>query len=90
MRNISTPQTQKDRTLQLLECRGIMRLSELKAHGVHPPTLTRLVDEGVIFRPSRGLYELAGANIDLAHDLAEMAKRVPKGGHLSDFRPAIS
>jgi predicted transcriptional regulator of viral defense system len=72
-------QTQRDRTLVLLESHGIMRLTELKEHGIHPPTLTRLVDEGVIVRSSRGIYQRADASIDLAHDLAGMAKRVPKG-----------
>ena len=78
-RNMDTHHTQRDRTLHLLESHGIMRLSELKAHGIHPPTLTRLVDEGAIVRSSRGVYQLADANVELAHDLAEMAKRVPKG-----------
>jgi Transcriptional regulator, AbiEi antitoxin len=55
-----------------------MRLSELKAHGVHPPTLSRLVEEGTVVRTSRGLYELADTELDIAHSLAEMAKRVPK------------
>lgn len=72
-------QTQRERTLRLLENQGIMRLSELKADGIHPPTLARLVAEGVVVRSARGLYELADANFDLSHDLAEMAKRVPKG-----------
>lgn len=56
-----------------------MRLSELKALGVHPPTLSRLVEEGTVVRTQRGLYELADAEPDIAHSLAEMAKRVPKG-----------
>src|SRR5262249_27569074 len=72
-------QNQKDRARHLLESRGIMRLSELKAHGIHPPTLSRLVQDGTIVRTSRGLYELADAEADIAHSLAEMAKRVPRG-----------
>jgi predicted transcriptional regulator of viral defense system len=76
---MSALQSQKDRTRQLLESHGIMRLSELKAHGIHPPTLSRLVEDGTVVRTSRGLYELADAEFDMAHSLAEMAKRVPKG-----------
>jgi predicted transcriptional regulator of viral defense system len=72
-------QSQKDRARHLLESHGIMRLSELKARGIHPPTLSRLVEEGTVVRTSRGLYELADADLDIAHSLAEMAKRVPKG-----------
>jgi predicted transcriptional regulator of viral defense system len=72
-------QRQKDRARHLLESHGIMRLSELKAHGIHPPTLSRMVEEGAVIRTSRGLYELADAEFEISHSLAEMAKRVPKG-----------
>jgi predicted transcriptional regulator of viral defense system len=72
-------QSQKDQARRLLGSHGIMRLSELKAHGIHPPTLSRLVEEGTVVRTSRGVYELADAELDIAHSLAEMAKRVPKG-----------
>lgn len=71
--------SQRKAALTLLERHGIMRLSDLAAHGVDPPTLARLVGEGLVSRPSRGLYELAGAPFELSHSLAEVAKRVPKG-----------
>ena len=70
---------QRDLALHLLGDRGIMRLSELKDRGVSPPTVSRLVDDGLVVRTSRGLYELSGIEIDRAHSLAEMAKRVPRG-----------
>ena len=71
--------SQRQTVLELLERHGIMRLSDLMAHGIYPPTLARLVNEGVVARPSRGLYELADAEVELTHSLAEMAKRVPRG-----------
>ena len=71
--------TQRDLAVSLIERHGIMRLSDLKDHGVNPATLARLVEEGVLQKPSRGLYELFGADIEAAHNLAEVAKRVPKG-----------
>ncbi len=71
--------SQRDLAVSLIERHGIMRLSDLKDHGVNPATLARLVEEGVLHRPSRGLYELAGVDIELAHSLAEVAKRVSKG-----------
>ncbi len=73
------PPSQKKTALKLLERHGIMRLSDLMAHGIHPPTLARLVEQGVLARPSRGLYELADAEVEAAHGLAEIAKRVPRG-----------
>jgi predicted transcriptional regulator of viral defense system len=75
----SKSRTQRQAALDLLDRHGIMRLSELLARGIHPPTLARLVEEGVLSRPSRGLYERTGTEVDLAHGLAEMAKRVPRG-----------
>ena len=56
-----------------------MRRTELGDAGVHPQTLARLVDEGILIRFSRGLYQLADADITASHDLAEVAKLVPKG-----------
>ena len=71
--------SQRDLAVSLIERHGIMRLSDLKCRGVNPATLSRLVEEGVLHRPSRGLYELANADIEISHSLAEVAKRVPKG-----------
>ena len=75
----TTIPSQRKTALRLLERNGIMRLSDLMAQGVDPPTLSRLVNEGAVIRPSRGLYELADAEFHLSHGLAEIAKRVPKG-----------
>src|SRR4051794_445495 len=71
--------TQRQKALGLLERHGIMRLSDLMGHGIHPPTLARLVEEGLVVRASRGLYERTDAEVELAHGLAEIAKRVPRG-----------
>ena len=73
------PTHKRDLVLQLLGRQGIMRLSDLKAEGVHAQTISRLVAEGTVIRTSRGLYELANADIGISHSFAEMAKRVPKG-----------
>lgn len=70
--------SQRDLALGLLARHGILRLSDLKSHGVHPPTLSRLVEEGVLHQPSRGLYEIAGAEVNFNHSFAEVAKRAPK------------
>lgn len=71
--------TQRTRAIDLLRRRGIMRLNQLRVRGIHPPTLSRLVQEGEVVRPGRGLYELADAEVTLGHSLAEVAVRVPKG-----------
>ena len=71
--------SQKDRAVELLEKRGALRRIELGRGGVHPETLARLVDEGILTRVARGLYQLADADISAPHDLAEVAKLVPRG-----------
>ncbi|GAA4107299.1 type IV toxin-antitoxin system AbiEi family antitoxin domain-containing protein [Aminobacter aganoensis] len=73
----SAETSQRDLAVKLIERHAIMRLSDLKRRGINPVTLARLVDERVLERPSRGLYERAGAEVDVAHSLAEVATRVP-------------
>ena len=57
----------------------MMRRVELGAVGVHPETLARLVQDGTLSRVTRGLYRLSDADISASHELAEVAKRAPKG-----------
>ena len=71
--------SQGDRAVELLERHGAMRRSELGDAGVHPETLARLVENGAVIRVARGLYELADADITAPHNLAEVAKLVPRG-----------
>ena len=70
--------SQRDRAVELLEGHGIMRLSELKRAGIHSETLNRLVAEGMLLRPSRGVYQLADAEVDAFHGFAEVAMAAPK------------
>lgn len=57
---------------------GILRTKDALELGVHPRTLYRLRDEGVVEQVSRGVYRLA-AMPDLAHpDLVAVALRVPR------------
>ena len=57
---------------------GILRTQEALDLGVHPRTLYRLRDEGVLEQLSRGVYRLA-VMADLANpDLVTVALRVPR------------
>jgi len=57
---------------------GILRTKDALAHGVHPRTLYRLRDEGVVEALSRGVYRLTELP-DLAHpDLVAVGLRIPK------------
>lgn len=68
-----------ERTVELMRGAGMVRARDLSAHGVHPMTLKRLVEKGVIERDGRGLYRLAGAEVNEHYSLLLAAKRVPNG-----------
>jgi predicted transcriptional regulator of viral defense system len=71
--------TQRSRALDLLRGRGMLRLRDFIAEKIEPETVARLVRNGQVIRPARGLYQLPDAPVDAAHSLAEAALLVPKG-----------
>ncbi|MDE2462412.1 MAG: type IV toxin-antitoxin system AbiEi family antitoxin domain-containing protein [Alphaproteobacteria bacterium] len=74
----STPLT--ERALEIARRHGIARARDFRSEGIPASYLSRLCRQGRLVRLSRGLYQVAEADtIDAAHDLAEIAKRVPKG-----------
>ena len=75
VRGIETQATRAERELRL---NGMMRAAELKSRGVTAATLSRMSAEGRVLRLGRGLYQLADAEIEEQHTVAEAAKRVPK------------
>lgn len=78
-RKYNTSETQGERARKLLAHHGMMRIRELETEGIAATTIARLLSDGTVMRLSRGLYQLVDAEIDANHDLAEAAKRVPKG-----------
>jgi predicted transcriptional regulator of viral defense system len=73
------PASQREQALALLEAKGMVRLAEFAALGITAATISRLEKAGEIMRLARGLYQLADADLDLNHSLAEAAKLVPRG-----------
>jgi predicted transcriptional regulator of viral defense system len=71
--------TQKSRALALLKTRGMLRLKDFIAANIEPETLARLVRDGQVARPARGLYQLADLSVEAGHALAEATALVPKG-----------
>ena len=67
------------RLLALVRRLGVVRPRDLSGRGVPRTTLAKLVAEGVLDRPSRGVYVLADADVTEHHDLAQVCKRVPHG-----------
>lgn len=56
-----------------------MRLHELRKAGVTAATMSRMERSGEVIRLSRGVYQLADADLDPNHSLAAATKRLPKG-----------
>lgn len=67
------------RTLQLARKKGLFRLSEAAAAGIHPESVRRLTRQGQLTRVGRGLYALPQLEPTEHHTLAEVTKRAPKG-----------
>jgi len=74
-----TVNTQRAQALELLGAHSMMRLKDFAVQGIGPETLARLVRDGIVVRPARGLYQLADGPVDARHTLAEAAALVPKG-----------
>ncbi len=75
----ATTTSQRDRAIALLKASGPMRGVELSDAGIHPETLARMLKDRILTRVTRGLYQLADAEVTAPHDLAEVAKLAPKG-----------
>ncbi len=73
------PKPGKDRVLELARQAGILRPRDLDAEGVPREYLRRLVIEGLLDHPGRGIYVAAGLKPTPNHSLAEACKRVPHG-----------
>ena len=79
-RTVKPPIPNRDRVLQLVRERGIARARDLTAAGIPLVYLKRLTDTGDLVRLGRGLYQTPDrVGEDVAHDLAEAARLVPKG-----------
>lgn len=70
----------RERALSLTRAQGIARARDYKAAGIPLAYLKRLTDSGELVRLGRGLYQAPErVGEDIAHNLAEAARAVPKG-----------
>lgn len=78
-RMIGSVMNKTERAIKVIEVAGIIRLRELSAQGIHPMTLSRMVDRGIVKREGRGLYRLAANDVGEYYSLLQAAKRLPGG-----------
>jgi len=57
---------------------GLLRSSEARRLGIHPQTLERMADQGILEKLERGLYHLKGFGLQGDSDMVLIAKLVPK------------
>lgn len=69
----------KKRVLELARRSGVVRPRDLDAEGIPREYLQRLLGEGLLRRPGRGIYVAAGLEPTPNHTLAQAYKRVPHG-----------
>lgn len=72
--------TKRQHILELLKETGVLRPRDLEAIGISGVYLNKLYAQGLLERPSRGLYTLADTEPSEHRTIAEAGKRVPQGG----------
>ncbi len=73
------PSDKRTKLLKFLDKQGVVRPSDIKAIGISAVYLNKLYREGLLERPSRGIYTIKGAKVDQHQTLIETCKRIPKG-----------
>lgn len=71
--------TDRDQVLRLVRKAGMVRVRDVRAHGLHPEHLRRLVAVGLVERIARGVYTPADVEPTPNHSLAQAAKKVSHG-----------
>ncbi|MEE9182806.1 MAG: type IV toxin-antitoxin system AbiEi family antitoxin domain-containing protein [candidate division NC10 bacterium] len=74
-----TSKSNKDKVIDLMRGKGVLRTKDLDRHKIPRETLRRLVKRGQIARVGHGLYMLPDTQITEHHSLAEACKRIPHG-----------
>jgi predicted transcriptional regulator of viral defense system len=74
-----TAKPKLDRVMERVRRQGALRLRDLTAYGMHPESVRRLTEKGVLDRVGRGLYVPRDVEFTAEHTLVEVAKRVPRG-----------
>ena len=68
-----------NQALRVIRRLGIVRPTQLEAHGVPRNRLYRLVQKGLVERRARGIYTACEHPVTAEHTLATVAKQVPGG-----------
>lgn len=67
------------KVIKLFKKNGVVRPRDLEKIGVSAVYLNKLFHEGVLEKPSRGIYLLKDADVNEYQTLIEVSKRIPHG-----------
>jgi predicted transcriptional regulator of viral defense system len=67
------------KVLSLARRTGVIRPGDVRAQGIAPVYLTRLVRTGALVRVGRGLYSLANGSATADRTVVEAARHLPRG-----------
>ncbi len=76
---LTMSESKKQQVLELLKRSGVLRPRDLRPLGISGVYLNKLFAQGVLDRPSRGLYTLADSEPSENRSIVEAAKLVPNG-----------
>lgn len=65
--------------VQLIQRKGVVRPRDIERLGISAVYLNKLFQNGVLERPSRGIYTLKNVSVGEHQTLLEASKRVPNG-----------
>ncbi len=71
--------TQRTRTIEIARSSGIISAKQALKNGIHSQVLTRLVEDGLLDRISRGYYRWKGSDVTEYHALVLVSTAVPRG-----------
>ncbi len=71
--------SKREQIIELIKRRKIIRAGEVDQLGISRTYLNALLQEGVLERPTRGIYVLAKDTLSENRSIAEIAARVPHG-----------
>lgn len=72
-------QSKTAQVLEIIRSSGIARAKDLRERGIHPESLRRLENQGLIVRSGRGIYTLPEMDLTENQSLVEACARVPHG-----------
>jgi len=67
------------KVIELARRLGVVRVRDLKEHGIHPEYLRRLCARGIFQRWGRGLYKHAESDVSENYHLAQLFRWIPHG-----------